>query len=61
MLQASISFFVLALVAYAVGANGLGSVSLEVGRILLFVFLILSLITFVLSLSSRSSNTKKIK
>lgn len=50
MLRAAIAFFVLALVAFFLGANGVGGVSMEIGRMLLFVFLILAVISFVASL-----------
>ncbi len=47
MVRAAIVFFVVALVAYFLGANGVGGLSMEIGRILLFVFLILAAISFV--------------
>jgi uncharacterized membrane protein YtjA (UPF0391 family) len=47
MVRAAIVFFVIALVAYFLGANGVGGLSMEIGRILLFVFLILAAISFV--------------
>ena len=50
MLQAAIAFFVLALVAMLFGASGIAGVSMEVGRTLLFVFLVLAVISFVASL-----------
>lgn len=50
MLRASISFFVLALVAMLLGANGIAGVSVEVGRLLLFVFLALAVISGIISL-----------
>jgi uncharacterized membrane protein YtjA (UPF0391 family) len=50
MLRAAIAFFVLGLVAILLGANGVGGLSLDIGKILLFVFLILSIISFVASL-----------
>lgn len=50
MLNAAITFFVLALVAFLFGANGFAGVSMEIGRMLLFVFLVLSVISFIISL-----------
>jgi uncharacterized membrane protein YtjA (UPF0391 family) len=50
MLQAAIAFFVLALVAMLLGAGNIAGVSMEVGRTLLFVFLVLAVISFVASL-----------
>ncbi len=50
MLRAAIAFFVLGLVAILLGANGVGGLSLDIGKTLLFVFLILAVISFVASL-----------
>ena len=50
MLRAAIAFFVIGLVAILLGAGGVAGVSLEVGRTLLFVFLVLAVISFVASL-----------
>ncbi len=50
MVRASIAFFVLALVAYALGAGGIAGLSVEIGKTLLYVFLILAVISFVASL-----------
>lgn len=50
MLRAAIVFFVLALVAMLLGAGGFAGVSLEIGRTLLVVFLILAVISFIASL-----------
>ena len=47
MLRTSIGFFVLGLLALGLGAYDLGGVSLELGRILLFVFLGLAILTFL--------------
>ncbi len=47
MLRAALVFFVLALVAILFGATGFAGVSMEIGKGLLFVFLILALISFV--------------
>jgi uncharacterized membrane protein YtjA (UPF0391 family) len=50
MLQAAITFFILALVAILFGATGFAGLSLEIGKSLLAVFLILAAISFVASL-----------
>jgi uncharacterized membrane protein YtjA (UPF0391 family) len=50
MLRAAISFFVLGLIAFLLGANGIAGLSIEIGRMLLVVFLILAVISFVFSL-----------
>lgn len=50
MLRAAIAFFVLALISILFGLNGFAGVSMEIGRILLMVFLVLAVISFVISL-----------
>ncbi len=50
MLRAALAFFVLALIAIALGANGIAGVSMEAGKLLLFVFLILAIISAVFGL-----------
>lgn len=52
MLRAALVFFVLALIAILLGATGFAGVSMEIGRVLLAVFLILAAISFVASLVS---------
>jgi uncharacterized membrane protein YtjA (UPF0391 family) len=49
MIRAAISFFIIALVAYFLGANSIAGVSIEVGKILLFVFLALSVVSFLVA------------
>ena len=56
MLRAALAFFVLALVSYLFGAYGVAGLSMEIGRVLLFVFLILAVISFVASLISGRGN-----
>jgi uncharacterized membrane protein YtjA (UPF0391 family) len=50
MLNAAIAFFVIAIVAFVLGANGVAGLSMEIGRMLLIVFLILAVISFVINL-----------
>jgi len=50
MLKAAMTFFILGLVAMLFGANGIGGLSVEIGKTLLFVFLILAVISFVASM-----------
>jgi uncharacterized membrane protein YtjA (UPF0391 family) len=52
MLRAAIIFFVIGLVAMLCGATGFAGVSMEIGRLLLFVFLFLAVVSFVVSLIS---------
>lgn len=50
MLNAAIAFFVIGLIAVLFGANNVAGLSMEVGRVLLVVFLILAVISFIVSL-----------
>jgi uncharacterized membrane protein YtjA (UPF0391 family) len=50
MLRAAIAFFVLALVAMLLGANGIAGLSASIGNTLLWVFLVLAVISFIVSL-----------
>lgn len=52
MLRAAIAFFVIGLVAVFLGANNIAGVSIELGKLLLGVFLVLAVISFVVSLVS---------
>ena len=45
----AIVFFIIALVAWALGAGGVAGMSAGVGRILLFVFLVLAIIFIILN------------
>jgi uncharacterized membrane protein YtjA (UPF0391 family) len=45
----AIIFFIIAIIAYVLGAQGVAGMSAEVGRILLFVFLILAVILLLAS------------
>lgn len=49
MIRAAIGFFILALIAYLIGATGIAGISMEIGRILIVVFLILAVISFLVS------------
>jgi uncharacterized membrane protein YtjA (UPF0391 family) len=53
MLRSALVFFVLALVAILFGATGFAGVSMDIGKTLLFVFLVLSVISFFVSLGTR--------
>ena len=58
MLRAAITFFILALVAILFGATGFAGVSMDIGKTLLEVFLVLAVISFVVSLLSGRGNRK---
>ena len=49
MLRMAIGFFVLALLSIIVGATGLAGVSMEIGQMLLWVFLVLSILSFLIN------------
>jgi uncharacterized membrane protein YtjA (UPF0391 family) len=44
----AIAFFVLAIIAWAVGARGIAGLSMEIARILVIVFFILAIIALIL-------------
>ena len=50
MLRAALAFFVIALIAILLGAGNIAGVSIEMGKLLLFVFLALAVLTFLGSL-----------
>ncbi|MBI2521999.1 MAG: DUF1328 domain-containing protein [Bdellovibrio sp.] len=50
MIRAAIAFFVLAIVAILFGAYGVAGLSVEIGKSLLVVFLILSVISFFVAI-----------
>ena len=50
MIRAAVGFFVLALIAFALGAVGIAGLSMEIGRVLLVVFLVLAALSFLGSL-----------
>ena len=52
MLRAAIAFFVLALVSFLLGASGIAGMSMEIGRILIFAFLVLAIISLIVGLVS---------
>ncbi len=47
MLRAALAFFILAIIAILLGATGVAGLSIEIGRTLLMVFLILAVISFL--------------
>ena len=57
MLRASIIFFVIALIAFTLGAYNLAGLSMDIGKLLLYVFLILGVLSLVVSLfTGRNKN-----
>lgn len=52
MLRAAIIFFAIALLAILFGATGFAGVSMDIGKTLLAVFLVLAVVSFIFSLVS---------
>jgi uncharacterized membrane protein YtjA (UPF0391 family) len=50
LLSLAVIFFVIALVAYLLGARGVAGMSAGIGRTLLFVFLVLAVIMGIIAL-----------
>lgn len=61
MLKAAILFFVLALVAMLFGASGFAGLSMEIGRTLLIVFLVLALLSFIASLFGNNGRGRRFR
>ena len=55
MLKTALIFFVLALVAMLFGSTNFAGISMEMGRTLLLVFLVLSVISFVVGMVTGKS------
>jgi len=49
LVSLAIIFFIIALLAYVIGARGLAGMSAGIGRTLLFVFLVLATISVILA------------
>lgn len=47
MIRAAIAFFALALIALLLGAGGVAGISMDIATMLLIVFLVLSVISFL--------------
>ncbi len=54
LLILGIVFFVIALVAYMLGARGVAGMSAGIGRTLLFVFLVLAIIFAIVGMVNRA-------
>jgi uncharacterized membrane protein YtjA (UPF0391 family) len=52
MLRAAIVFFVLGLIAILFGANGIAGLSMDAGKMLLMVFVVLAVLSLVVNLIS---------
>ncbi len=49
LVSLAIVFFIIAIIAYVLGARGVAGMSAGIGRTLLFVFLVLAVIVFIFS------------
>ena len=49
MLRAAITFFIIGLVAFALGAYNIAGLSMDIGKILLYVFIGLAVLSFLAS------------
>lgn len=58
MVRAALGFFILALIALALGAGGVAGLSLEMGKVLLFVFLVLAVVSGVVGLVTGKGTTR---
>lgn len=47
LVSLAVIFFIVAILAYALGAKGMAGLSVEIGRTLLFVFLVLAVISVI--------------
>ncbi|HEV7301569.1 MAG TPA: DUF1328 family protein [Tepidisphaeraceae bacterium] len=52
LLWLAIVFFIIAIIAYVLGARGVAGMSAGIGRTLLFVFIVLAVIVAIVSLMS---------
>ncbi len=53
LISLAILFFIIAIVAYVLGARGVAGMSAGIGRTLLFVFLVLAVLFIVIGLVNR--------
>lgn len=58
MMRAAITFFCLALLAILLGANGIAGLSVEIGKTLLVIFLIMSICSFMLGAFSENKDAR---
>jgi uncharacterized membrane protein YtjA (UPF0391 family) len=54
LLSVAIVFFIIAIIAYVLGARGVAGMSAGIGRTLLFVFLVLAIIFVIIGLVNRA-------
>jgi len=52
MLRSAIIFFVIGLIAFFFGMNNIGGISIDLGKLLLLVFVALAIVSFLVSMVS---------
>jgi uncharacterized membrane protein YtjA (UPF0391 family) len=57
MLRASITFFLIAILAYVFGANSIAGVSMEIGKLTFLIFVGLAIVSYLFSIT-RGQKTK---
>jgi uncharacterized membrane protein YtjA (UPF0391 family) len=55
LISLAVLFFIIAIIAYVLGANGVAGMSAGIGRTLLFVFLVLFVIMVLVSFLNRAT------
>ena len=55
MKRAAVIYLILAFVAFFLGASGVAGMSLEIGKIFLSVFLFLSIVSFLVSVTTNEN------
>ncbi len=59
MFRAAVAFFLLAILAFVFGAYGIAGLSIDIGRMLLVIFLVLSVISFLVSMVTGGKLNKR--
>ena len=60
MVRAAISFFIIGLVAFLLGAYNIAGLSMDIGKVLLFVFLVLAVLSFLGSMIAGGGTPKRL-
>jgi uncharacterized membrane protein YtjA (UPF0391 family) len=55
LVSLAVVFFIIAIIAYVLGARGVAGMSAGIGRTLLFVFLVLAILVVVISFLNRAT------
>jgi uncharacterized membrane protein YtjA (UPF0391 family) len=61
MIRAAVLFFVIGLLAFVLGANGIGGLSIELGKLLLVVFVVLAVGSFLVNIINGRKHQRTIK